>query len=459
MGKVKIDEQTTIDFLNRNHIPFRKESCDSGTKIVLKQCVFDKNHKQAAIFINHDGSVRYTCFHDSCKKYRIFDFFRLFEPDFMKDENFGKKIKAKSRSPEEKSAEEYEEIAKKIVKTAAEVEKKKTQWFLNPIIPKCNITLLAAEGGAGKTSIAVSITAAVTRGKLPSFMGNFENLPFDDMGDGYGNQIVMYLTSEDPMSEVLRERFEVAGADLTKIRFVGFEEENFADIKFDGGLLEALIKIHRPALCIFDPIQSFILGKMGERNVMRQNLDALTRLAQLYECTFFIICHTNKMTINDARTKISDSSDLWDKARSVLMVGSTKDDDIKYLSQEKSNYSELDDTYLFCIASNGNVVYKGRSEKRYADFSQEEQKQRTSEAKDEAKRFILTSLREGEMMVHDLDDSAKAIGISKQTLNRAKRELREEHLITYRQEAHGQGNGVVWYIGSLQPKKTSGNSQ
>ena len=351
----------------------------------------------------------------------------------------------------ESSMDKFEALARKSTLTAAEVEKRSVKWFLRPDIPKDNITLLAAEGGVGKTSIAVCIAAAVTTGKIPAYMGDFDGLPFEDTDNDYGNQEVLFLTSEDPMSEVLRERFEVAGADLTRIKFVSFENSAFSDIKFDSPFLEALIKTHRPALCIFDPIQSFILGKMGDRNVMRQNLDALTRLGQLYGCTFLLIAHTNKLGVTDARTKISDSSDLWDKARSVLMVGNTPEEGIKFLSQEKSNYAELDESYLFKIAADGTVIFQARSEKRFNDFCQEQQRTHTSGAKDEAIKFILSALKHGEIRVKDLDESAAAIGISKQTLRRAKRDLQNRNIIKYRKESQGNSQGVVWYIGSLQP--------
>lgn len=348
--------------------------------------------------------------------------------------------KSKEREVE-LSLEECEKIAALIVQKVSDVEKKEVKWFIYPIIPKNNVTVIAAEGGVGKTSIWINIVAAVTNAEMPGFMG----IPFDTKSE-IGNRKVLYLTSEDPTEEVLKDRFEKAGAAQDNLIYVSLDNEHFSDIKFDKPLLEALIKVHKPTLCIFDPIQSFIVGKMGERNIMRQNLDHLTRLAKLYDTTFILIAHTNKQVTTEARNKISDSSDLWDKARSVLMVGNTSDENIKYLSHEKSNYVRLCDTFLFSIDDDGNVIHRGTTSKRYEQFAAEGLKERTSAAKDEATEFIINTLKNGEIPVNELENSALAIGIKAATLNRAKRSLKDEGKIGYRQESKGKDQGVKWII-------------
>lgn len=43
-------------------------------------CVFDRNHKDAAVIIRSDGSIGYNCFHDSCKDKHWKDFREQFDP-------------------------------------------------------------------------------------------------------------------------------------------------------------------------------------------------------------------------------------------------------------------------------------------------------------------------------------------------------------------------------------------
>ena len=68
---------------------------------------------------------------------------------------------------------------------------------------------------------------------------------------------------------------------------------------------------------------------------------------------------------------------------------------------------------------------------------------------DEAKAFIIDTLKAGEMPVRELDTLANAIGISKKTLRNARKELKDNGEICFRKEGHGKGNGTTTYI-SLQ---------
>ncbi|MFR5991320.1 MAG: hypothetical protein ACLUGP_13515 [Faecalibacterium prausnitzii] len=47
--------------------------------------------------------------------------------------------------------------------------------------------------------------------------------------------------------------------------------------------------------------------------------------------------HTNKRANVSGRARLADSSDIWDIARSVLMMGRDKNSEKLYLSHEKSS--------------------------------------------------------------------------------------------------------------------------
>ena len=438
---VKVNEPFIRDFLKRHSIEFREELSKDGKykMLILKECPFDANHKgkDAAILIYSENNVVFKCFHESCKGKTIVDFVTRYEPTFLKDEKFSGKT---SGLINEYKSQEHIDV-KGMIHKVSDVPKKEAKWFIYPIIPKNNITTIAADGGSGKTTTWIHIVAATTRGELPAFM----DTPTDAKSD-IGNKKVLYLTSEDATEEVLKERFERAEANQEYIYFVSLENEHFKDIKFTSPLLEDLIREVKPTLCVFDPVQSFVIGKMGERNVMRQHLDCLTRLSQLYEVTFLIIAHTNKKQTLSARDKVSDSSDLWDKSRSVLLIGNTNEEGIKYLSHEKCNYHALCDTFLFSIDEAGIIIPKGTTKKRYEDFASESFKEKPSIVRDEAKDFIKSALSGGEIPVNELMDNGKALGFSKATLERAKKELKDQDCISYRKVASGPNMGVKWYI-------------
>ena len=330
----------------------------------------------------------------------------------------------------------------------ASVEKKEIQFLIEPYIIKNNITAIVGDGGVGKTFVWVDIASAISNGKLPAIMG----IPFETKTPNTENNKVLYFTSEDNTAETLRDRFEQAGADLNKLLFVPLEDKHFHNILLDSTELEELIKQAKPALCVLDPLQSFVRGKMSDRNNMRRQLDCLTRLAKVYNVSFLIIVHTNKSTSTDARTKLSDSSDIWDKCRSVLFVGKTSQNEIRYLSQEKGNYTNESnklDTQLFAI-KDGRIDHRGTTDKKYYDFATEVIFRKDTTVKDNAKDFIINSLTDKEMKVKDLEESASAYGISKKTFERAKAELKKDNRLKYRKESDGKNKGVQWYI-SLNP--------
>lgn len=57
-------------------------TCDGSIVYKLVDgCVFDRNHKDAAIVIRDDGKIGYNCFHNTCKDRQWKDFRLLYEPD------------------------------------------------------------------------------------------------------------------------------------------------------------------------------------------------------------------------------------------------------------------------------------------------------------------------------------------------------------------------------------------
>ncbi len=55
-----------------------------------------------------------------------------------------------------------------------------------------------------------------------------------------------------------------------------------------------------------------------------------------------------------------------------------------------------------------------------------------------AKRFIVDFLEAGEKLTTELDEAAKAAGISKNTLNRAKTDLSKNGMLKFRNEGFGR---------------------
>lgn len=316
----------------------------------------------------------------------------------------------------------------KLVK-AADVEEQEASWLIPGYIPRYQITTLAADGGIGKTTIECELTAAVTTGRH-SFMTD-GMIPDDFKSDP---ENVLFLSAEDSFRHVLKRKLRKSGADMERVFTANVSDPGFLSIKFNSPDLVELIKEARPGLVIFDPIQNFVPPdiQMGWRNAMRQCLNPLIGIGEEYKTTFLIACHTNKQSGVSGRRRIAESADIWDISRSVLMAGETPDTGIKYLSHEKCNYGELQQTILFTI-DDDRVILKGRTDLHDADYCSAYKRPKASPARDDAKELILICLKEhdGKMKSSELDEQVIANGVSPVTMKRAKAELKKEKQIIY----------------------------
>lgn len=331
------------------------------------------------------------------------------------------------------------------VKTIDEIEEEEVEWLLPGYLPRGEINILAAEGGSGKGFVTAALLSGITRGKMPDFFKS--DLPFTMLPCS-----VLYLSSEDDASKVLRPRLRKADADLSNIRFIDRTDPVLQEICFsdENGALSILLEEFSPDLVVFDPIQSFLPDRvrMDARNQMRNCINHLSVLSGIHGTTFLIFCHTNKRDVTDARKALADSADIWDIARSIMFTGSTGENDIKYFSQEKANYSKLAaDTILYKIVDPGRVEYYSKTHKHFRDFEKEKQTaQRKAEGgmstRESAKVFIVQTLKMAdkcEMLVNDLDAICEAADISSATRRRAKADLSNGKFTKYIYKGFGDG--------------------
>lgn len=352
----------------------------------------------------------------------------------------------------DKGTSPYKEPKKKLsleMTSMADVEEKEAQWLIPLFIPKGVITVVAGDGGVGKTFMWCDLVASVSSGTYTFF--EYEN---NSLIHPKQPQKVMYFSSEDDMQVTLKKRLRLSGANMDNIITIPISDERFQEVQYNSEFLEELIAYHKPALVVFDPLQGFIPNNvnMGYRNQMRNVLKPLNGYGEKYGVTTVIVCHTNKKSDTSARGRVSDSSDIWDIARSVFIIGHTGSDDLRYLSHEKCNYGPLQDTTLFSI-DDGVITNRGTTDKKDKDFMSNKSYDRKNKgAKDEAKEFILDQLKEhgGSMENKDLLEYAKACGYSQTTIDRAKKDLKKDNLISI--DVNGKGKERVSNI-SLIPKE------
>lgn len=316
-----------------------------------------------------------------------------------------------------------------LVHTASNVKPKEAEWLVSGYIPRGSITTIAGDGGVGKTSVWCNLVASVTTGKPPFLLGNSDGFDTDPSEP----EDVLVLSAEDSWTHTLYQRLKANGADMHRVHYISPSDEGFEDLTFDSDILHSAIMECKPSLVVFDPLQAFIAkgAKMAERNTMRKCMAPLIGLGENHGVTSIIIAHANKASGVWGRKRIADSADIWDASRSVMMVGETPDRSVRYISQEKSNYGKLEDTVLFAL-EDCVPTFKGTTDKRDREYIQAESREKSIRpAVDAAAEFIKDTLEEhnGIMDVAELDDMAKAYGISKNSMNNAKATLRRDNEI------------------------------
>jgi RecA-family ATPase len=325
-----------------------------------------------------------------------------------------------------------------------EFEEQEAKWLIPGYLPQGQITLLASDGGIGKTTLWCDLVAALSSGKRTIL--DKEDIQREKMR-------VCFLTTEDSVRKKLKKKLRLSGADMEQVMTVDFAQDKsgaLQSLKLGSADLIQALRECRPALCVIDPIQGFLPRdvNMASRNAMRDCLAPLISLGEEVGTSFLIVCHTNKRKQASGRDRIADSADLWDIARSVLMAGYTQDQDVRYLSNEKNNYTALQETVLFTIDENGLPELQGTTFQRDRDFVQQCATASAPSSREDCKAWVLGLLDEvgGTIASKELEERAKEAGYSYATLRRVKKELKEEKVVRFVQDGSSKDGSKVWYI-------------
>ena len=332
-----------------------------------------------------------------------------------------------------------------LFKSLEDFPEEDAKWLIPGWIPAGQISVIAADGGIGKTTLWCHIIAALSNGTT---------CILDPPGYTREPMKIMFLTTEDSVRKKLRKKLRLAGANMKNIitpDFVGDRSGMLHKLKFGSEELERVLRYFRPALCVFDPIQGFTPPRvnMGSRNEMRDCTAQLITIGEDINTTALIVCHTNKRKGACGRDRIAHSADIWDIARSVLMAGFTEDQGVRYLSNEKNNYAQLQETVLFSIDSDEQIHKEGTSWRRDREYVMGAEQAKSSPMREDCKAFIMKTLHEtgGAMPTADLDELITAAGYSFSSLKRAKADLKREGNVRYFHT--GSNDRRVWHIQAL----------
>ena len=310
----------------------------------------------------------------------------------------------------------------------ADVPLQNVDWLVPDLLPRGELSLLGADGGTGKGLWQAQLIACVTTGKTSGFF------PVPPAQTGK----VLILAGEDDPGKVLKARLLAAGADMNRVLCLtadDYFQRTGQPLTLKDEALAKFAAKAGPLLLIVDPLQSFLPAgvEMASRNQMRSILLPLKAIASAQQCAVLLVMHSNKKQGVSDRKRLADSSDIWDMARSVLMMGRSNSDGKIYLSHEKSSYSRPQQTVLLHIEDveldgvrTAQAVFDGYTDKKDADFIKEP-RVRQAQTKEDTRDAILNVLAEsrlGSMASSELRAAVvKEIGCSDRTYERAYADL------------------------------------
>ncbi|VWD62926.1 topoisomerase [Burkholderia lata] len=221
---------------------------------------------------------------------------------------------------------------------ASNVVPEAIRWLWPDWLPEGKLTLLAGSPGTGKTTLALALTATVTRGGAwPD--GSACNRPGD----------VLIWSGEDNPADTIVPRLMAAGADLDRVHIItGRTDENGELLPFDPAadmplLAERLSDMSDAQLLILDPIVSAVSGDAHRVNDVRRNLQSLVDMASAHRCCVLGISHFAKGTKGSSPAeRVIGSQAFVALARMVLVAGKDEAAERRILARAKSNIAPDD---------------------------------------------------------------------------------------------------------------------
>ena len=291
--------------------------------------------------------------------------------------------------------------------TMSDILAEEVRWLWYPYLPRGKITIIQGDPGEGMTTFVLALASLLTRG-LPA-PGNTESQP---------PMNIIYQTAEDGLADTVKPRLTALGADCSRVLVI---DESERELTLSDRRLAQAIQETGAGLLVLDPIQAY-LGDgvdMHRANEVRPIFKRLGQLAEQTGCAIVLVGHMNKMQGAKSAYRGLGSIDFQAAARSVLLVGRSKDDaETRVVVHDKSSLAPEGASILFSLHADTGFSWSG-----FCDTTASELLSGSSPAAtktEQAERLLLELLEKGEVSSEELVRRSSALGISERTLKIAK---------------------------------------
>jgi hypothetical protein len=202
------------------------------------------------------------------------------------------------------------------------------EWLWPNRIPQGKLTILAGEGGVGKSFLSLSVATIVSRG------ATWPDLPTVGVRQGH----VVVLTAEDDLADTIVPRLKAMGANLEHIHSLGTGKDSKGKpIPITLGQVDRFKEVvaRHPAtrLVIVDPLPSFLPSGVDDHknSEVREALKPLIEFAFEHRITIIGITHFGKTPSSRAVNRVIGSVAYANLARAVWCVVSDPEDETRRL--------------------------------------------------------------------------------------------------------------------------------
>lgn len=291
----------------------------------------------------------------------------------------------------------------------SEIEPEEIRWMWEDRIPLGGITLFDGPPGLGKSTILADLAARLTRGA--------------DMPDGTECErgSVLWVSAEENPSSVILPRFEAAGGDSNLLNIS-------PDLRIPSEMDELIefVNANDTRLVIIDPLSGHVENSTNNEQSMRHSLTRLQNAATEKKFSVVAVRHHTKSARGGIATYAAVGSvAIPAVARAALAVGESPDGSgERIVAWSKASNSALPESFRFEIVSKDgfpSINWLGPSEFGSADLNRSIPKAAPKQIA--AADFLKRQLASGPQPQRQMIAAASHLGISKRTLERAKKDV------------------------------------
>lgn len=333
-----------------------------------------------------------------------------------------------------------------------EVEETSLSWLWPGFLPDNQLVHFAGASSEGKSPVTLDIIARVTTGK---------EWP-DGTPNTLGPRSVILMAGEDDLSDTVKPRLRLAGADISKVKLFTVtakrdDKETALSAAIDRdyqGLADAVRSLDDLALIVIDPITNY-LGKQGmnKEEDIRGNISMpLKGLAQDRRVCIVTVGHLNKRDREaTVLQRTMGAAAFTGVPRKVFIFGNDPKDDNKHAHiMTEVRDKQVSIQYRTVAVADPKGIQKsdiikvdwGKLVEVDADEVVNAPKQKEKSTNKEVQTFLKTFLRDGAKPTKAIEAALKDAGIDCDNWQRPARRVAESRQI----KGQGKNAGWEWFL-------------